>query len=309
MTISRFPHGNSSFGIPIIGSSNLIPPTTGNYYFVSSVTGSNGNDGLSVDSPFATVKYAITMTTASNGDCIIMMPYHRESIATAGGWTPLAGTSIVGMGWGAARPLIKTTATTATIACSAANLYFANFVTQAGITETVKIFNVTAADVVINGVDYVEDGTNNYTCISWLLSSALANRLLISNCQHTATTAPAGLTAWINLVGGDSIAILNNRILVQRPNNAAACVLNVITTASTNMMIQGNLFGSLTSSALVIAVSLFAGSTGIVADNRAANLGKTNLAGTFALASAFGFNNYAAHIVNKSGLLDPVVDS
>lgn len=309
MPISRFPAGVASFGVPVIGSGNVIPVSTGSYYFVSSTKGSSNNDGLSPDTPLLTVASAISKTVASNGDVIVMMPFHRESLSAAGTWTPLAGTSIVGLGWGSSRPLIKTTATTATIACSAANLYFANFITQAGITETANIFAVSAADCVINAVDYVEDTTNNYTCISWCISTAAAVRMIITNCKHTGTTAPTGTTGWIQIVGGDSISITNNQILVPRAAAATSFVLGGLTTASTYLTIQGNILGSLSSQATVVGVSLFAGSTGLVADNRLGNLGKTALAGSFAIANCMGFNNLAAHTVTKSGLLDPVVDS
>jgi len=308
MSLTKFPQGVSSFGVPVIGSAGQIPPSKGTYYFVDSVNGSNGNDGLSFDKAFATVVYAITKTVVSNGDVIVMAPYHVETISAAGGWTPLAGTAIVGCGWGSARPLIKFSATTSTILCSAANLLFSNFVVQASISEVVTLFSVSAADVVINSVDFVEHASN-YTCISFLTSTAAANRLVIANCKHTNTTAPAGTAAWISLVGGDSISILNNWILLARPNNAAACPLGVITTASTMITIQGNLFGSLTSNTNNMACSLFAGSTGMVADNRGVTLGKTAIAGAFALASAFGFNNYTCKNANKCGLLDPVVDA
>jgi len=308
MGFTRFPNGASSFGVPVIGTNNLVPPSDGNYYFVDSIAGNNSNDGSTPQTAFATVKYAITMTTVSNGDVIVMSPYHVETIAAAGDWTPLAGTSIVGLGWGSARPLIKFSATTSTIACSAANLYFSNFVTQASVSEVVKCFAVSAADVTINAVDYVEHASN-YTCISWLVSTAAANRLQIVNCKHCTTTAPAGTAGWITLVGGDGISVMYNNILLSRPNNAAAYVLGGLTTASTNLCIEGNIFGSLTSGTALIACSLYAGSTGVVSDNRGVNIGKTAIAGGFALASAVGFSNYTAHTANKSGLLDPVVDA
>jgi hypothetical protein len=237
-----------------------------------------------------------------------MAPYHTENLASAGAWTPLAGTSIVGLGWGSARPLIIGTATTATIACSAANLFFSNFITQTGISEVVSLFAVSAADVVINAVDYVES-VSNYTCISWLVSTAAANRLFIANCKHCTTTAPAGTAGWITLVGGDSISVIGNNILLSRPNNATAYVLGGLTTLSSNLCIENNILGSLTSGTNLIAVSLYTGTTGVVTDNRGVNIGKTAIAGGFALASAAGFNNYTVHTANKSGLLDPVVDS
>ena len=305
---TAFPTGVTSFGVPVIGSGLAIPVTTGNYYFVSSTKGSNGNDGLTPQNPLATVAYAITLTTASNGDCIVMMPYHRESIAAAGGWTPLAGTSIVGLGWGGTRPLIKTTATTSTILCSAANLLFQNFVVQAGITETVTIFSISGKDVIINAVDYQEDATNNYTCISFLTTTAAASRFMVLNCRHNSTTVPVGTAAWMSIVGGDGWTIENNELNVIRATNAASCAIGTLTPAATNVLIRNNVMNLGLTGAGKICVSLFAGTTGLVCDNRGIAIGAT-LASQFGCAGAGAFQNYAAHTANASGIIEPAVDS
>lgn len=307
MGLTNFPNGVTSFGVPIIGSTNQIPATTGNYWFVSSTTGSNGNDGKTPTTPFATVAYAISKSAAS--DVIVMMPGHAETIATAGGWTPIAGTAIVGLGWGGYKPVIKLSATASSILVSAANVTFQNMRTTVSVSEVVKVFSVTGNDCTINGVDFIEDLTNNYTCISWLVSTATANRISVLNCRHQSTTTPTGTAGWITFVGGDGHNVVGNQITIARANNAAAYVVGGLTTAATNMVIQCNLLGSMTSGTNLIACSLYSGSTGLVSDNRGFNLGKTAIAGGFALASATGFLNYTTHTANKCGLLDPVVDS
>ncbi len=57
MTVTRFPHGISSFGMPILGSGGHM--TTGNVFFVQYTNGSDGNEGTSPDVPFKTLDYAI----------------------------------------------------------------------------------------------------------------------------------------------------------------------------------------------------------------------------------------------------------
>ena len=305
---TAYPAGLTSFGVPVLGSGLAIPASSGNYWFVSSTTGSNGNDGKTVQTPFATVKYAITMSTASNGDVIVMLPYHTESISAAGGWTPLAGTSIVGLGWGGSRPLIKTTATTSTILASAANLLFQNFVVQAGITETVTIFSVSGKDVIINAVDYQEDASNNYTCISFLTTTATASRFMVLNCRHNSTTVPTGTAAWMSIVGGDGWTIENNEITVNRATNATSCAIGTLTPAATNVMIRNNVMNIGLTGAGKLVVSLYAGTTGMVAGNFGLAIGAT-LASQFGCAGAGAFQNYAAHTANASGIIEPAVDS
>ena len=307
MPLTHYPSGVASFGVPIVGSSYLIPPSTGTYFFVSSTKGSTNNDGLSPDTPMLTTAQAITTSTASNGDVIVMMPYHVETISTVVGWTPKAGTAIVGMGWGAARPKITFgTLAGATINVSAANCMFQNFVCTSGITELVSMFTVSGVECVINAVDVME--TTAVSCISFLTTTAAANRFVVSNCRHNTTTIPTAIAAWMSIVGGDGWTIENNEIIVNRANNAVSAIIGTLTPAATNVMIRNNIMSLGTTGASKIAVSLFAGSTGIAADNRAFSLGST-LAGNFGLANAAGFNNTVSTLVNKSGLLDPVVSS
>ena len=308
MPITRFPNGLSSFGVPVLGSGMQVPPSDGNYYFVNSATnvGSNGNDGLSPTTPFATVAYAITQTTTLNNDVIVMMPYHTETISAAGGWTPLASTAIVGLGWGASRPKITFSATASTILVSAANCYFQNFVCTSAIAELVTMFSVSGVECVINAVDVME--TTAVSCISFFTFTAAALRFVIANCRHNTTTIPVAATGWITGVGCDGFTIENNEITINRANSATSCIIQTLTPACTNVMIRNNIMSCGTTGASRIGVSLFAGTTGIVADNRLFDLGST-LAGNFGIANCAGFNNLVVHTVTKSGLLDPVVDS
>lgn len=80
-TPTNFPNGVLSAGMPVMGAG--IPPTTGTVFFVSSVIGSNGNDGLSPDVPKATIANALAACAAGKGDTIICLPGHTETITTA----------------------------------------------------------------------------------------------------------------------------------------------------------------------------------------------------------------------------------
>ena len=303
MGVTNFPRGVSSFGLPLIGN-GLIPATSGNYYFVSSTTtGSSNNNAGTWDSPLATVAGAIAKTTASNGDVIVMMPYHAENISAAGTWTPLAGTTIVGLGWGGARPKIAFSATTGTILCSSANVVFQNFIVYPSIAEVVTMFAVQAADIVINSVDYQE--VTALATISFITTTAAGNRLVVMNCRHISATASTGTAAWITIVGGDGITIANNYINIAKPNNAAAAGIGCITTLTSNIQIANN-YISVNGGTSNLGITLFASSTGLVAYNSVASI-KTSPRGAIALANAFGIQNYTTNTVNTSGILDPIV--
>lgn len=107
MTLSRFPHGISSFGMPIIGSGGHM--TTGNVYFVQYTNGSDGNEGTDPSEPFKTLDYAIGKCTASQGDTIFVMEGHAETTTAIA--LDVAGITILGLGVGRTRPTF--TATTA----------------------------------------------------------------------------------------------------------------------------------------------------------------------------------------------------
>lgn len=107
MGLTNFPNGISSFGIPVMGAGDLT--TTGNIWFVSSGSGSDGNTGTDKDHPFATLDYAIGKCTASQGDIIIVMPGHAETTTAIA--ADVIGISIIGLGVGRSRPTF--TATTA----------------------------------------------------------------------------------------------------------------------------------------------------------------------------------------------------
>jgi len=139
MSITNYPNGISSFGMPLFGT------TTGAVWFVDD-SGSNGNSGTDSDNPFATIDYAIGQCTANKGDTIIVMPGHTEDISAAAGIAlDVAGVSIVGLGNGGDRPTITYSATDSTFAVSAAACTVKNIMFEAGIADVVVGITLSAA--------------------------------------------------------------------------------------------------------------------------------------------------------------------
>ena len=81
MPLTNFPNGISSFGVPVTPSGLGIPVTFGTYYYVSSVTGSAANTGLDSSTPLATVMQAHAKCLAANGDVIVLLPGHAETVS------------------------------------------------------------------------------------------------------------------------------------------------------------------------------------------------------------------------------------
>ncbi|MBK7380411.1 MAG: hypothetical protein IPJ03_15765 [Ignavibacteriales bacterium] len=70
MSLTNYQNGVSSFGVPMIGGG--LPATFGTYYFVDADVGSDLNDGLSRDTPFATIDKAVDSVTTNKDDVIVL---------------------------------------------------------------------------------------------------------------------------------------------------------------------------------------------------------------------------------------------
>lgn len=125
-----FANGLTVRGVP------LLQTHPGKAFWVSNVTtglmtglrgGSDGNKGT-FDSPFSTLEYAFSQCASNRGDIIFIKPGHTESIASATALNfDVAGVAVVGLGTGTNRPTFTfTTANTATIPVTAANISIQN---------------------------------------------------------------------------------------------------------------------------------------------------------------------------------------
>lgn len=72
MALTNFPNGLSSFGVPLVGGLNGIP-LTGIWYFLDPANGSDGNDGLSPESPLSTLAYAYSKLRDGKNDVIVLI--------------------------------------------------------------------------------------------------------------------------------------------------------------------------------------------------------------------------------------------
>src|ERR1700752_2271897 len=108
-----------------------LPLHTGNIFWVSSTsaTSSASGPGYSPETAFLTLDQAVNAATANNGDLIVALPNHVETITAAAGLDlDVEGVRLLGLGNGRARPKINfTTAATADIDVDAANITLENF--------------------------------------------------------------------------------------------------------------------------------------------------------------------------------------
>lgn len=273
---ANFNSGVGSFGDQILpAATNQV--AIGNVFFVGnlatvpsgSVAGvDDPSYGMSSNRPFKTINYAITKCTANNGDIIYVLPLHTETIKAAGGITcGTAGISILGMGFGSSRPAITlSTATTATFLVTAANVFVQNiYFDSTGIDAIVTAFDVRAAGFVMDNCEHYFAKTSYVTLAGMTVDTAAhANNLTIMNC-YIHGDAVANCTNWLQLVGGDSIKIMNDVITGNFTTTLGG--INNITAALTNVLIDNNRIMNNTAVSTV-AICLLTGSKGWVTNNR-----------------------------------------
>jgi len=80
MSLTNFPHGITSMGVPILGAQGIM--TGGQAFFVDAANGSDDNTGTDISQPLKSVRTAYGKTTSGKNDVVYMLPS-----ATADTWT------------------------------------------------------------------------------------------------------------------------------------------------------------------------------------------------------------------------------
>lgn len=287
-------------------SGTVTGMTPGTDFYVSSVTGSSANDGLSLSAPKATWAQAIALCTADKGDRIFLMPGHAESIGASGYALNVAGVETIGLGSGSLRPTLTWHTTDAVLTISAANTTIRNVLTAVDLDEVVSMILVTGANVTLDAVDFQAIGTSAQA-IQWLLTTNAADGLTIKNCTQRQLTAAGSAQKWIQIVGADFVKINDNSFFIVANASTSSHLISG-STAVVYCEIARNLCLFI-GATIDKVINLVTGSTGMIADNR---LGSgTSVATTTAIVGdgCFMANNLWADTAAASGLLAPAADT
>lgn len=287
-------------GLPAVGNA---PLTTGNVWFVDSGTGSNSNDGKSIESPLATIDAAIGKCTASNGDLIIVFPGHAETISGATSLVmDVAGVHVLGLGSGSLRPTLTFSATTSTISISGADCTLENMLLVSDIDDcAVGITAAATADgLTLKNIE-MRDGAANKEFLVAVSIAAACTDVTIDGFQFHGLAG--GMTDCILLVGAaDRFRLLNSFIRC----DASDKVVDGSAAASVGVVIWNNLMINIDTAA-GLGVAFHNSSTGFVANNHMANL-KDGVAPFSGTGLAYS-QNYGTNALNASGIILPAVDS
>jgi len=309
MGLTNYPFGVSSFGIPLVGSGPIL--TTGNIFFVSSVSGSNGNDGLSPSRPWATVDYAIGRCTANNGDHIIVMPNHAEtSTNTAGYWAfDVAGVTCIGLGVYNQRPrLLLDAGIAATITVSAADVKIKNIVVASGTADVTRAINVTGVGCVLEEIEFTDNvaDENFLTCVDATGAANTADGLAVINCRWVSADA----------LSGPFVTIANNIVNLQIDSNLIVhegVTCPIFSQAGTTTMLRSRVTWNYLSGKGANATDLAfdnggTGNSGVIAHNRVGHADVTSAHVLGAVAGMRFFDNLSVSTDALSGFVLPAID-
>lgn len=315
-SLTAFPNGISSFGVPVLGSGPTIPVTTGKYFYVHH-TGSAGNAGTSPLRPISSITRALTKCVSNRGDVIILMPGHTEAVTAASGINlNVNGVYIVGLGWGLNRPTINfTTAATATIAVAANNLVLDNIQFVAGFADIVAPLTIGAADDVVvrrclfrasaadlNFLHVFDTGTTDASCDGLTF---VDNEWF----EVDAATLAFGLVD----CAIDRLNISRNLIVNGAATADVAALLTIATGKNlTNARIMHNnldITGNAGSTAGIFITTDGTAHSGIIAYNNIKHLDATTEILITATATFGLFENRMTAVHDAQGFLRPAVDS
>ena len=319
MTLTNFPNGISSFGVPIYGTQVPVTggPPTGNVFFVQSTNGQDAGPGNSPQFPYKTLTYTLTQVLANNGDVIYLMPGSTFNVSDATSYAiTKAGVSIVGLGNGNARPTITLdTGNTSTFAVSAANVAFINCIFIANFLSIAACFTLsTAKGFTLINCEFRET-SNVLDFLNIIKSTGAANT--VDNLYVQGNVWNGLGTTSVNsfiLTANDinDAEIYNNTVILAR--TATAPILMTVTAGVlTNLNCVGNNVSSLqtaTTTGALIGVSGTTG-TGMIAYNFAGTLQATAASDLLVTAGhKFAFvQNFTAGAADKSGILVPAAFS
>jgi len=220
MSLTKYPNGISSFGLPVIGGRFT---STGRVFFVNSNTGSNSYNGRDKDHPKDTIANALAVATSERGDVIYVMPGHAETLSTTVACqVQKSCIKLIGLGHGANRPQL-TFGSSGSISIESDNFTMENFLLLGGDTA-IKPIAIKAKHCTLRALEW-RDSTATSGSYNILEATSGNAGLLIDKFKYMATTGVAIAGPIIRLkassTGGSEYCELNN-VMVFAHNCAVA---------------------------------------------------------------------------------------
>ena len=308
----------SNLGVEILQESNLFF-VDGNATNALDPANTSGDEihGNSFESPFATLNYAISQCTASQGDIILVASSHTETIedtGTASGTTTdelvadKADIHIIGLGQGTTRPTFTFEGdTAAAFVVIAANVRISNMIFAGNLEDLATLIDASAAadGMTITNCEFRDGGTAILETIHQIDIATTCHNVTIKDCD------------FFTFLAGSST--LSNIEIATDCNNMTITGCHFAGDVNTDGMIDGSGGTSLDlritdcnfdneDSATGKCIVLAAGTRGLILRNimHAANDGVSPLTTTAAVCAQNYYTNAEAA---SAALLTPATDS
>lgn len=285
-------------------SRNLIR-TQGDTYYVDSGSGSDSaSRGKTPDKPFASVDYAIGQCTANQGDTIIVLPGHTETISGATSLVAdVAGVSIIGLGVGGDRPTFTFTAAASTISITAASVKLSNVLLisnfTGGVTTGITV-GANADGLLLENIEMQETANTK----EWLIGISIAagcNGVVIDGLKYFGLSG-GSTTQVIKFLGASNYSIVKNFLIFC---DASGAPIDALTAASVWMTIGNGVLHNLDTGA-GLSVSVKSDTTGFMHDLRISALKDTVTPAGAAMAIS---EVYVSNAIFKQGFYQPAQDA
>lgn len=318
---SNFPNGFTNGvtvrGIPIVQlhPGKVFYVNNSTVLAVDGVAGSDGNPGT-LQRPFSTIDYAVGRCTAGRGDIIMVMPGHAETITSATSLVlDVAGIAIIGLGNGTSRPTLTfTTANTATVPVSAANITVKNILFVGNFLSIASAITVGAApDFTVEQCEF-RDTSAILGFLSAITTTVTVNadRLTIRDCviKSDATTKTVAPIVILGTMLG--LTVEKNVVTQTVAQNNVSQFISHAALVMTAALIKDNIVYSVNTDsatgALLVTTSATTGS-GIISGNRVRALDVAGAILVTATAVQYGMfdNLYIGETTSLSGFVLPAI--
>lgn len=280
----------------------MISPNANIFYVDSGHAGaSTAGPGKNPKSPLSTIDAAVGKCTANNGDIIIVMPGHAETVSAAGGLDlDVAGITIVGIGRGTDQPTITLdTAATADVDVDAANVTVVNMHFRANFADITAAIDVNADDFSLLGCRFTEVATDMNALI-WVQDAAAggSDRITIDGCHVIALDAAN--THFVNFAGTGAGHIVRNNFLHGDWGTMCIGGAGVVT----SVLVADNVIKNVATD-VDSCINFAATATGICVRNLAHG-GAAQANGFTGAQMSMNQNFYGVNAEDLSGILDPI---
>lgn len=297
-----------------------VPRARGRDYYVSSTTGqaataTTGASGKSYKEAISTLAGAITKVTAGQGDRIIILEGHVETLSSASALTlSKAGVEIIGLGRGVNRPTFTLdTGTDTTINVTAARVKIKNCIFSANFADIVSFFTLTTAKTfTLEDCKFQATATNMNALyvVDTNATTADADGLTIQNCEWV--EPDLATVGWVKMDGtNDNVKFNDNYSNLGVQNNKSLITVATGKIVTNLQMLRNRTIRLNTDTATGALLFHTDGSTnsGIVADNYSQH---ADTAAELIVTASSGlslFQNYSSGVNGNSGYVIATIDS